>query len=112
MGALEFSNTILTRQKPQEAFRDLVERARYANGHGGYTGTIAEKDDFAMVPVPKRKSPYKVVDEIMQSDDLDKWGPALCVEVKGAWLKRMKERSGYKGKKGLRGFIFFGLASY
>jgi len=34
----------------QEAFRAAQEEASYWHGHGGYTGTIAEKVDFAMIP--------------------------------------------------------------
>jgi len=34
---------------PQNAFGLLVEEAQYENGHGGYTGTIAEKRDFVVI---------------------------------------------------------------
>lgn len=34
----------------KEAFNSIVEEARYEYGHGGYTGTIAEKSEFKNVP--------------------------------------------------------------
>ncbi|PAX84305.1 hypothetical protein, partial [Streptomyces albidoflavus] len=39
----------------QKAFEGAVEDARYEYGNRGYTGTIAEKDDFTVVtttPMP------------------------------------------------------------
>lgn len=35
-----------------EAFDAAREHAQWDYGHSGYTGTIAEKDAFVMVPVP------------------------------------------------------------
>jgi hypothetical protein len=31
------------------AFRNAVEEAGWEYGHGGYTGTIAEKDDYVII---------------------------------------------------------------
>lgn len=45
MGADQFSDIGLGKDA-NEAFRRIVEDARYMYGHGGYTGTIAEKDGF------------------------------------------------------------------
>jgi len=39
------------------AFRDAVESAQYESGHGGYTGTIAEKHSFNLLPVPAGVQP-------------------------------------------------------
>ena len=33
-----------------EAFGEAVRSAQYESGHGGYTGTIAEKHDFVVIP--------------------------------------------------------------
>ncbi|MBD3262054.1 MAG: hypothetical protein GF334_10390 [Candidatus Altiarchaeales archaeon] len=33
----------------RDAFREAVEDARHWSGHGGYTGTIAEKSDYVMI---------------------------------------------------------------
>lgn len=45
MGACEFEDIGFGRTA-QEAFADAVRQARYEYGHGGYTGTIAEKSSF------------------------------------------------------------------
>lgn len=37
---------------PQEAFNKLADRARYEHGHGGYSGTIAEKPGFELLSPP------------------------------------------------------------
>ena len=44
MGATQFSN-IGVGKDLGEAFQRTVRRAQYEHGHGGYTGTIAEKSD-------------------------------------------------------------------
>ncbi len=91
----------------EEAFRAAVEEAFYEHGHGGYTGTIAEKTDFRV-----RTPPKLVLDELHerrkmlantalgreQSIDLalpawrewseglceenENWGPAECVVLR------------------------------
>ena len=48
MGAMGFITTAKGRTA-KEAFRAAVEDARHWNGHGGYTGTVAEKSDFIMI---------------------------------------------------------------
>ena len=48
MGANTFY--IVTKGKnAAEAFRKAADDARYEHGHGGYTGTIAEKYEFVMM---------------------------------------------------------------
>ena len=114
MGACDFENVVIGKYKDAgEAFRHVVKEARYYNGHGGYTGTIAEKDSFIMIELPPRKDPYKYVNELMGSDHKvnDKWGPAGCIEIKGKRLKELRERNNLKGKRGIKAFLFFGWAS-
>jgi hypothetical protein len=48
MGATTFSN-FGKGTDAKEVFRELTERARWAHGHGGYTGTIAEKRSFTVI---------------------------------------------------------------
>ncbi len=114
MGANQFCITMKGIYKsPKEAFWQAVEQASYEHGHGGYTGTIAEKNDFKMVDLPKRKNVYDFIDECLRSEDgfwNDKWGPAACVEIKGSQLANLRDES-YKGKKNFKAFIFFGWAS-
>ncbi|MEU3704760.1 hypothetical protein AB0E82_21030 [Streptomyces anulatus] len=68
------------------AFRAAVEEAQYENGHGGYTGTIAEKDEYTVItttPVPMDEA-EKQASELMNADDpriRDKWGPAGAIPV-------------------------------
>lgn len=115
MGASTFYNIAIGRYNtPNEAFLELIDRARYEYGHGGYTGTIAEKDSFRLVPVAKRIDPFKLVEEYINDESgfwADKWGPAACVEIQNTYLQKLKERRGYKGKKGIKAYIFFGWAS-
>ena len=48
MGACDFSN-YGQGSDPREVFTRLVEDARFEHGHGGYTGTIAEKGSYVIV---------------------------------------------------------------
>ena len=87
----------------QDAFSSLVNEAQYLYGHGGYTGTIAEKMEFGMLK--KEAVDFKTAQALIQADmdDCDngkfddKWGPAGCIEVDDP----------DKGK----GWLFFGWAS-
>lgn len=45
-----------------EAFMSAVEDAYYWNGHGGYTGTIAEKPGATLFDVPLSELPERYVD--------------------------------------------------
>jgi hypothetical protein len=69
---------------PRDAFKTAKEEAYYEVGHGGYTGTIAEKDSYVMIDVPSkwqgREEEYAY--HLMNEDDpriADKWGPAGCI---------------------------------
>ena len=42
-------------------------------------------------------------------DKMEK-GDCVAVEVKGSILKKLKERWGFKGKRGIKAFYFFGWA--
>lgn len=53
MGADNFSTTALGRTAG-DAFRTAVAQAQWEYGHGGYTGTIAEKHSFFEVKLPPR----------------------------------------------------------
>jgi len=95
MGACDFCTTAKGKTA-REAFRTAVDQARYEYGHGGYTGTIAEKDKFVMIPLPKDKEPADYAYELIEACDAridDKWGPAGCFDL------------------GSGAFMFFGIAS-
>lgn len=70
-----------------EAFTKAVEKAQYDHGHEGYTGTIAEKDEFEVIILgsmtfedaeDKAESLFRLRDDRID----DKWGPAGAIRVK------------------------------
>lgn len=110
MGACDFSARA-TGKDAKEAFRTAVDEARYEYGHGGYTGSIAEKSSFILVERPKGKKLKTFLEEVYKSERFDdKWGPAGCVDITLAEKKRYKER-GMKWPRGQKCFEFFGVAS-
>jgi len=65
----------------QAAFSRAVEDALYEYGHGGYTGSIAEKDGFVKIEFPDGAEPELEANRLIDEDDeriSDKWGPAGC----------------------------------
>lgn len=90
---------------PTAAFDAAREQAAYDHGHSGYTGTIAEKDDFVVIKEAKdglpRSAAIALAEDLADSDDPrtdGKWGPAGCIPI--------KESTG-----DIVGFVFFGWAS-
>lgn len=72
----------------REAFRKVVEDARHEYGHGGYTGSIAEKTEFRMVSFTgeEMKDARGTAEELCCDGPenafyQDKWGPAACVSL-------------------------------
>ena len=71
-----------------EAFRAAQDEAYYLYGHGGYTGTIAEKNEFVSIEFPKDReynpeNVEKYANELLDNDDPridDKWGPG-CIKI-------------------------------
>ena len=97
MGAMTFfeSCTLREGETVSGAFNETVERAQYDYGHGGYTGTIAEKSSFRIVKRCETQADAESfadeVDAWPKSVD-DKWGPAGAATYPG-------------------GVVFFGWAS-
>jgi hypothetical protein len=52
MGATDYIN-VGKGKSAREVFDRLTEQARWEHGHGGYTGTIAEKDRYVEFKRPK-----------------------------------------------------------
>jgi len=92
MGAQQFEHAITISKKTttDAAFRQAVEDAKYAHGHEGYSGTLAEKGSYVLLHTAKSQanarrlmaayqdhsngfSPLRQ-EEIDRVDD--KWGPA------------------------------------
>lgn len=112
MGATTFV-TYCSGINENEAFKFAIEEARHEYGHGGYTGTIAEKRNFIKIELPARKKPETFINELIENNDNridDKWGPAGCIDVTKQIQKRNREK-GIKNKRGIKTFIFFGWAS-
>jgi hypothetical protein len=83
------------------AFIEAVRSARYDYGHAGYTGTIAEKNGFVIIPVPEDEDAEDYACRLIAKNDPridDKWGPAGCIDVGPS-------------NNGEREFLFFGWAS-
>jgi hypothetical protein len=93
MGASQFCTKV---QGPSaaRAFLTAVEHAKFMYGHGGYTGSIAEKDTFIEITVPEDKDPRDFATMLLDGEDVDlngykalneqlndKWGPAGCVRL-------------------------------
>jgi hypothetical protein len=61
-----------------EAFRQAQDEARYENGHGGYTGTIAEKPGAVTLDLPPRVTVHTFQSKIYGAEN------AICeIESKG-----------------------------
>jgi hypothetical protein len=83
MGAQDFTSTAKGKTA-QEAFNNATEQARYEYGHGGYSGTIAEKHEFVMYVPKPGQTPGEMVDAFEKDWSgpyADKWGPAGCIDL-------------------------------
>ena len=66
MGADQFSS-VGYGATANEAFRSAVESAQCEHGHGGYTGTIAEKGSYRIIKLPEGVTADAWVDAIMDA---------------------------------------------
>ena len=132
MGACDFVQLGFCdkKEQPRDAFAFAVSEAQYESGHGGYSGTIAEKGSFVGIPMGDDDMELglrHVIDKVSFAVNYcdepdadawvkrtavkvdDKWGPAGCVELRGKALEEALKRC----RKTLecRAFVFFGLAS-
>jgi hypothetical protein len=88
-----------------EAFLAAVHEAQWEYGHGGYSGTIAEKRSHVMIysdEVTSHDTAYQYAEKLIDECDSriwDKWGPAGCIEIPDSEQDGTKE------------FLFFGMAS-
>ncbi len=126
MGADQFSN-IGFGKTATEAFSSLREEAAYEHGHGGYSGTIAEKHTFREFKLPTGMTARDFLQKIENWNDDetitgnpnfytfrnafklydDKWGPALCLQLTPEDIKFWA----VKVPKGCKAYIFSGWAS-
>ena len=85
MGATTFGTTA-TGKNAREAFANAREEAQWEHGHSGYSGTIAEKSSFTLVPLSEEVINDRAlfdtkIDELIDTQFDDKWGPAGCVQL-------------------------------
>lgn len=72
--------------KVEHAFAEAVTQARHEHGHGGYSGTMAEKTDCVVItrtPMSSAEA-YALAEKLTEADDpriSDKWGPAGAIPV-------------------------------
>lgn len=95
MGATTF-NTTESGETASAAFQAAVSSAQWEHGHGGYTGSIAEKRDYVMIRTEPmdHDAAYQLAEQLLDADDsriADQWGPAGCIPVDDpqhgkAWL--------------------------
>lgn len=90
MGA-EFFETKSNGKSVEEAFKKAVDQALYDHGHSGYTGTIAEKDEFQTIPgYYSEEVSEEELEALLEDRNLgDKWGPCAAIKIHGVpdtWL--------------------------
>jgi len=103
MGACDFFEEGIG-SSASNAFSEAVDNARHEYGHGGYTGTIAEKSSYKKAgSAPTLDKAYELAEEILfdQCRFEDKWGPAGYIEIPGPI-------DGYEPSWNM--YLFFGFA--
>jgi hypothetical protein len=85
MGANAFT-TFASGRDLSEAFESAVAQARFEHGHGGYSGTLAEKSSCVLISSTPRllADALELANELIDNDDEridDKWGPAGAIAV-------------------------------
>lgn len=115
MGATTF-RTMAFGSDIDEAFQKAVENAEYHNGKAGYTGTIAEKNSYTVIPEDEHKNhdKQKYATQLLREGDErtdSKWGPAGAINLSGTQAAKLHRKSiGVEGKHGSV-WLFFGWAS-
>ena len=112
MGACTFSNLVVAKGNASVAYREICEEMNDYNGHQeGYSGDIQTTHGFRM----RSDNPRYGTKAFDQWEDkrLDKLNKrdCECVEITGAVATRIKNKHGYKGRKGIRVFYFYGWAA-
>lgn len=103
MGASVFDQ-IAFGKDAKEAFAHGHEQACYEHGHGGYSGSLAEKAEVVVIeerPMPLAEARAMAAGLVQQGDPRidDKWGPAGAI--------RLEDVDGSPGQR----WLFFGWAS-
>jgi hypothetical protein len=113
MGGTTFMTTMSATEPVDVAFARAVEQAAWEHGHGGYTGTIAEKHGYVLFTIPSGLTTRDVMELLRKFEenawardedkvpvvippglDLarmfqvydDKWGPAVAFRSEDSWV--------------------------
>ena len=69
MGA-DYFDTRAAGKNSRQAFGRAVQDAQYESGHGGYSGTIAEKHDYVLFALPPRITAERFIRLVGEAEDL------------------------------------------
>ena len=110
MGATTFYETSRG-ETAAEAFFAAQKEARYMHGHGGYTGTIAEKHSFTIASSEplSRENAYALANSLRDTEYSNKWGPAGCIPLDSPPHQVSLNQNNNKSSS--FEFLFFGWAS-
>ncbi len=91
MGSRDFTHFVEGVTDVDDAFNQAVAAARHEHGHGGYTGTIAEKEYFVVITetVLSPEDAEALAGELFEAQDPridNKDGPAGAIPFTGGWL--------------------------
>jgi hypothetical protein len=75
-----------------EAFRRAAEEAGWQYGHGGYTGTIAEKSGWVLFELPPRWTVEKMIDLAQRLTDASREHEDAADGVLGGWVNEVALR--------------------
>lgn len=92
------------------AFADARRAAADEHGHGGYSGTLAEKDNYVVVTHQSMSldQARQLARDLIDRQDRrinDKWGPAGAIPVRSSTVQADTVRTSPDG------WLFFGWAS-
>lgn len=112
MGATQFI-THAYGKTIEEAFNTAYEDALWEHGHGGYTGTIAEKPGFVLVDVPPGVTFTEFVHALEDSwDKKPDWAPSNWDRLTAIYNDKWGDCLAVADTRHLdNNWIFFGWAS-
>ena len=96
MGGTTFETWQMGHPNVGVAFDRAYDQAVHEHGHGGYTGTLAEKGDYVVIddePRPLAEA-RRLAQRLIEAGDQridDKWGPAGAIAI--ADEKAVKSRT-------------------
>lgn len=114
MGAQSVYETVCIHGKMSDAYRQAKDEAREEYGHQqGYSGTIQDVEfpteyKSKLARFNSRKFFEQIENILEDTPKRDCW----YIQLSGAAAKRVKEAHGYKNRKGINVYYFFGVAPY